>query len=73
MSREGFREYRLYRFLGGENRYLRAEFWEDADAARAFWAAEDMRGFTAKLPTGRAAPRFGYYEVLHQLGDAGTP
>ena len=70
LSRKGFREYRLYRFLGGENRYLRAEFWEDGEAAQAFWTDPDMREFSAKLPSGRGAPKFGYYEVLHQLGEA---
>ena len=69
-SSESFREYRLYRFMGGENRYVRAEFWEDGDAARAFWNNSDMRDFTGKLVTPRRAPNFGYYEVLHQLGSA---
>jgi quinol monooxygenase YgiN len=68
---EAFREYRLYRFMGGENRYLRAEFWENADAGMTFWRREDMREFSARLNSSlRRPPPTGYYEVLHQLGSA---
>ena len=70
-SQEGFREYRLYRFLGAENRYLRTEFWDTAAPATAFWREGSMREFTAKLPPGqRPAPIFRHWEVLHQLGSA---
>jgi len=71
LSNESFREYRLYRFLGAENRYLRTEFWDAAVPATAFWRDAAMREFTAKLPAGqRPAPVFRHWEVLHQLGSA---
>ena len=33
LATQGFGEYRLYRFLGGENRYFRTEFWQSQAAA----------------------------------------
>src|SRR5579875_2845609 len=67
----GFREVRLYRFLGGESRYVRAEFWDSAAAARAFWTDSGARDRMAALPAAafRRQPQFAYYQVLHQLGD----
>jgi heme-degrading monooxygenase HmoA len=67
----GFREVRLYRFLGGESRYVRAEFWDGSANARSFWTAPAARELTAALPAGafRRSPQFAYYDVLHQLGD----
>ena len=72
LDSEGFREYRLYRFMGGESRYFRAEFWQDAASARQFWHGQALHDLMLKLPQRpfRRAPRFGFYEVLHQLGDA---
>jgi hypothetical protein len=70
-ARAGFREVRLYRFLGRESRYVRAEFWRNAAAAKAFWTDQRTRDIMAALPasTYRKPPQFGYYEVLHQVGD----
>jgi heme-degrading monooxygenase HmoA len=70
-ARPGFREVRLYRFLGSENRYVRAEFWDSAAAAREFWTDPGTRDLMAALPATayRMQPKFAYYEVLHQLGD----
>lgn len=70
---EGFRECRLYRSLGGENRYFRAEFWRSREDAGVFWRGADRREFMARLAAAstRGAPRSRYYQVLHQLGDAG--
>jgi heme-degrading monooxygenase HmoA len=67
----GFREVRLYRFLGGESRYVRAEFWDSSAAARAFWTDPEARNLMAALPATafRKPPQFAYYDVLHQLGD----
>jgi quinol monooxygenase YgiN len=66
----GFGEYRLYRFMGGEHRYQRCEFWRDAAAGLAFWREASMREFSATLTGLRTAPAFRYHDVLHQLGDA---
>ncbi|HEX5369756.1 MAG TPA: antibiotic biosynthesis monooxygenase [Dehalococcoidia bacterium] len=68
----GFAEYRVYRFMGGENRLFRAEFWRSQEAALEFWRAPDRREYMAKLAalSNRGAPRFDHYEVLHQLGSA---
>lgn len=71
LASEHFGEYRLYRFMGGENRYFRAEFWRDREAAIAFWSQADMREFTVRLGAAlRRPPAFGHYDVLHQLGTA---
>ena len=69
----GFHEYRLYRHLGGENRFFRAEFWLDQATATAFWRHEDRREFMSRLApaTTRGVPRLRHYAVLHKLGDAG--
>jgi hypothetical protein len=66
----GFGEYRLYRFMGGEHRYLRCEFWRDATAGFSFWRDASMREFSASLSGLRTAPLFRYYDVLHQVGSA---
>jgi hypothetical protein len=66
----GFGEYRLYRFMGGEHRYLRCEFWRDAASGLAFWQDASMREFSAGLSGLRATPVFRYYDVLHQVGSA---
>jgi quinol monooxygenase YgiN len=70
----GFHEYRLYRHLGGENRFFRAEFWLDQSTAAAFWRHEDRREFMGRLTAAstRGVPRLRQYAVLHQLGDAGA-
>ncbi len=71
LATPGFREYRLYQFLGRESRLFRTEFWETEAAGRAFWTVEDRRAQLGKLPPGtwRKAPLPTYYRVLHQLGD----
>jgi quinol monooxygenase YgiN len=69
-SNAGFGEYRMYRFMGGEHRYLRCEFWRDVAAGLAFWRDASMRDFSATLTGLREAPRFRYYDVLHQVGSA---
>jgi heme-degrading monooxygenase HmoA len=68
----GFREYRLYRSMGGESRFFRAEFWEGEDRAADFWRSPDRRDLMARLAANlpRGAPRFRHYEVLDQLGSA---
>ena len=67
-----FREYRLYRSMGGENRFFRAEFWDSQDNATSFWRSPDRRDFMARLAAAstRGAPSFRHYEVLDQLGSA---
>ena len=60
----------MYRFMGGEHRYMRCEFWRDAAAGLAFWRDASMREFSASLTGLREAPRFRYYDVLHQVGSA---
>jgi len=69
---EGFQEYRLYRFMGGENRFMRTEFWQDQASATAFWRHEDRREYMSRLTlvSPRGVPRMRHYAVLHQLGDA---
>lgn len=71
----GFREYRLYRFLGRDSRFVRAEFWESDDAGMTFWSAGERRAHLAALPAGtwRRAPLPVYYRVLQQLGATPTP
>jgi quinol monooxygenase YgiN len=71
---EGLQEYRLYRSLGAENRFFRAEFWHTQARAVAFWRHEDRRDFMAKLAavSTRGVPALNCYGVLHQLGDAGA-
>lgn len=71
---EGLTEYRLYRSLGAENRFFRAEFWRSQGDADAFWRHPDRREFMARLTAiaTRGVPRLRRYEVLHQLGDAGA-
>jgi hypothetical protein len=68
---EGFHEYRLFRFGGNENRFLRAELWRDRATAEDFWHDGSMRARMNELGTRpfRRAPRIGYFEVLHQIGD----
>ena len=68
----GFREYRLYRSMGGESRFFRAEFWDTQDTATTFWRSTARRDFMARLAAAstRGAPRFRHYEVLDQLGTA---
>jgi len=66
----GFGEYRMYRFMGGEHRYIRCEFWRNAAAGLAFWRDASMREFSVTLSGLREAPRFRYYDVLHQVGSA---
>ncbi len=70
---DGLQEYRLYRSLGAENRFFRAEFWRSQANADAFWRHEDRRDFMSRLTAAstRGMPRLRRYEVLHQLGDAG--
>jgi quinol monooxygenase YgiN len=70
---DGLREYRLYRSLGGENRFVRAEFWRSQDEAIAFWRHEDRREFMNRLAAAstRGVSKLRHYAVLHQLGDAG--
>ena len=70
---DGLLEYRLYRSLGAENRFFRAEFWRSQADADAFWREDARREFTARLAAvaTRGVPRMRRYEVLHQLGDAG--
>jgi len=70
---EGLREYRLYRHLGGESRFVRAEFWRTQEDAAAFWRNEDRREFMRRLIPlcTRGVPTLRHYAVLHQLGDAG--
>jgi hypothetical protein len=67
----GFREYRLYQFLGRESRLFRAEFWETPAAAEAFWRDEARKALWAELPADawRKAPIPAYYQVLLQLGN----
>jgi quinol monooxygenase YgiN len=66
-----FREYRLYRYMGGENRYTRTEFWRSQESAIAFWREPEMREFTMRLGSILRKPQStSYYEVLHQLGSA---
>ena len=70
---EGLREYRLFRSLGSENKFFRAEFWRSLAEADAFWRSEERREFMSRL-TGvstRGVAKLRRYEVLHQLGDAG--
>jgi quinol monooxygenase YgiN len=69
---DGLQEYRLFRSMGGENRFCRAEFWRSAADADAFWRHEDRREFMSRLTavSTRGVPRLRRYEVLHQLGDA---
>src|SRR5215471_6083587 len=70
-AKEQFSEYRLYRFMGGETRYFRAEFWRDRQAALDFWREEPMREFSARFnATLRRPPEVSHYEVLHQAGSA---
>ena len=71
-SADGLQEYRLYRSLGGENRYVRAEFWRSQSEADAFWRSEDRRDYMTRLTAvaTRGVPRLRRYEVLHQLGSA---
>jgi quinol monooxygenase YgiN len=73
LAAEGFREYRMYRFLGGENRFMRAELWRDLADAERFWHDPAMRVRMAELGTRpfRRAPRIGYFELLHQVEGAG--
>ena len=75
LAADGFHEYRLYRFMGGENRHVRAEFWQSQAAAEGFWHDPGLREFMSQLGQRpfRRAPRVGYYEVLHQTGDARMP
>ena len=70
---EGLREYRLYRHLGGESRFVRAELWRSQDEAGAFWRHEDRRALMSRLIPlcTRGVPTLHHYAVLHQLGDAG--
>jgi hypothetical protein len=70
LAAPGFGEYRLYRFMGGEHRYTRCEFWRDTAAGLAFWRDASMREFSASLTGMRTAPLFRYWDVLHQVGDA---
>ena len=65
----GFGEYRMYRFMGGEHRYMRCEFWRTQAAGLAFWRGESMRD-QRHVDRATEAPRFRYYDVLHQVGDA---
>lgn len=66
----GFREWRLYQFLGRESRYFRCEFWETQVAGQDFWQAPARRKLVTSLPaeTWRRPPRPAYYQVLLQLG-----
>lgn len=68
----GFLEYRLYRSMGGESRFFRAEFWDTQDNAANFWRSTARRDLMARLAAAstRGAPRFRHYEVLDQLGSA---
>jgi quinol monooxygenase YgiN len=74
LATEGFHEYRLYRFLGNENRFMRAELWSDLADARRFWHEASMRSLLGELGTRpfRQAPRVMYFEVLHQIAGPGT-
>ena len=69
----GLNEYRLYRSLGTQNRFVRAEFWRAQADAEAFWRAEERREFMARLAAvaTRGVPDLRFYAILHQLGDAG--
>jgi quinol monooxygenase YgiN len=69
---EGLQEYRLFRSLGGENRFVRAEFWRSQSDADNFWRHESRRDFMARLTvvSTRGVPRLRRYQVLHQLGSA---
>jgi heme-degrading monooxygenase HmoA len=71
LDTQGFREIRLYRFMGGESRYFRAEFWDSAEAASRFWTSAEARSLVAALPAPafRRPPQVGYFAVLQQLGD----
>jgi quinol monooxygenase YgiN len=70
---DGLQEYRLYRSLGAENRFFRAEFWRSDTEALAFWRHEARREFMSRLApvSTRGVPTLRHYAVLHQLGDAG--
>ena len=70
LADEHFAEYRLYRFMGGETRYMRAEFWHNRDAALEFWRKGEMREFSKALEGLRRPPEFAHYDVLHQTGSA---
>ena len=72
LAAPGFAEYRLYRFMGGENRLFRAEFWRSREAGLTFWRAAARREYMTKLAavTNRGAPGCRHYQVLHQLGSA---
>ena len=72
LTDEGFCEYRLYRFLGNENRFMRVEFWQSQTAAESFWNDPARRELMSQLPprSFRRRPDIGYFEVLHQIGDA---
>ena len=71
---EGLEEYRLFRSLGGENRFVRAEFWRTQDGAVQFWRHDDRRDLMNRLAAvaTRGLPRMRHYAVLHQLGDPGA-